>query len=265
MGGKNELFANPPAIHRYLWGDLYIAHQRGPASGHEGHPNSAWEAEVGVSRVKQYGDWTFKFWGIDFDDKVREAMKTGGMEGVNNLPEIRVGALMDITYKGQTTKVKPEIVMRRNGMETVVARIPGTENGIISFDKFNPPQGAQLSTTNLPDPTEWLLIDLSTKPMIWLVWAGTLLYTLGGLIAWRRRALEVGLIGPDDEPAGDSGSNAPDGGSSGQGPWWRQPNAKQIKFMNRASSGKGGAKLGGTGKQGAAPQPARATATPRHQ
>jgi hypothetical protein len=42
--------------------------------------------------VKQYGDWTFKFWGIDFNDEVREAMKSGGMDAINNLPEIRVGA-----------------------------------------------------------------------------------------------------------------------------------------------------------------------------
>jgi hypothetical protein len=148
--------------------------------------------------------------------------------------------------------------MRRNGMETVVARIPGTENGIVSFDKFNPPQGAQLSTTNLPDPTEWLLIDVSTKPMIWLVWAGTLLYTLGGLIAWRRRALETGLIG-DDKPADDKNGNddASKGGTPGPGPWWRQPDARQIKFMSR------GKDAGKAAKQRSAPQPARATATPR--
>jgi hypothetical protein len=73
----------------------------------------------------------------------------------------------------------------------------------MNLDRPNFPQGAMFSTTNVPDATETLYLDVSTKPMIGLVWLGTLLYTAGGLVAYRRRALETGLLGtePEEEPA----------------------------------------------------------------
>jgi hypothetical protein len=58
-----------------------------------------------------------------------------------------------------------------------------------AFDKI------QLQTLNAPDPTEAVMVDVSTKPLVWLVWLGTLLYTLGGFVAYRRRAQENGTIG----------------------------------------------------------------------
>jgi len=246
LGGKNELFANPPAISRYLWGDLYIAHQRGPFSGQEEHPNGSWEAQVGGDDEKRHGDYTFKFIGIDFDDKVREAMKRGGTDAMKGLDEIHVRALVDITYKGQKTSVAPEVVMTPTGNRTVPAKIPGTANGILTLDVPRFPQGAQLSTTNLPDPTEMLLIDISTKPMVWLVWLGTLLYTLGGLIAWRRRALETGLLG--DEPTGGAPTTEPQKPAR---PWYRDRNSVAQ------------AKAGGKAAKRLAPQPARASASGR--
>jgi hypothetical protein len=72
---------------------------------------------------------------------------------------------------------------------------------ILNLDQPQFPQGAMLSTTNIPDPAEVVYLDVSTKPMIGLVWLGTVLYTLGGLVAYRRRALEVGLLGDDAEAA----------------------------------------------------------------
>jgi hypothetical protein len=52
-----------------------------------------------------------------------------------------------------------------------------------------------LRTLNAEDATETVLVDVSTKPMIGLVWLGALLYTAGGLIAYRRRASEMGILG----------------------------------------------------------------------
>ncbi len=224
LGGQNMLFGNPPAIfpniynvrslgdlmpwnNPYPWGDLYIAHQKGPLSTDENSPNAGWVAEA--MNEKTFGDYTFKFWGLDFDDKTREMMKSGGMDAVNKLDEVRVRALVDVIYKGEKTSVAPEIVMTKTGMSTVPVKIPGTQNGVLTLDEPRFPQAAQLSTTGLPDPSELLRIDISTKPMVGLVWLGTLLYTLGGLVAWRRRALETGLIGdeqanaPDSEPTTD--------------------------------------------------------------
>lgn len=49
----------------------------------------------------------------------------------------------------------------------------------------------RFETFNAPDDQEVIFVDLSTKPFIWMVWLGTLLYTLGGIVAYRRRALEA--------------------------------------------------------------------------
>jgi cytochrome c-type biogenesis protein CcmF len=46
-------------------------------------------------------------------------------------------------------------------------------------------------TFNAPDPQEGVVVSLGTKPLIWFVWLGTILYSLGGVIAYRRRALEA--------------------------------------------------------------------------
>jgi cytochrome c biogenesis factor len=52
-------------------------------------------------------------------------------------------------------------------------------------------------------------IDVSTKPGIGFVWIGSLLYTLGGLVAYRRRARELGITGLEDpEPAANNAGKA---------------------------------------------------------
>jgi cytochrome c-type biogenesis protein CcmF len=254
-GGKDTLFANPPAIfpniysvaslgellpwnNPYKWGDLYIAYFRGPLSTDPQSPNggpSGGGMEMKAQDVRTYGDYKFKFWGIDFPDEVREAMKSGP-DGLQKLSEIRVKALVDVWYQGQKTSVTPEIVMNHTGTYTVHAALPGAPNAIIMMDQFLPPQGAVLSTMNLPDASEAVILDFSTKPMIWTVWLGTLLYTLGGFVAYRRRALE--MADAEDE-AEEAPAPAPAPGKTGK-------REKRRKPMERPS-----------------PEPARATAAPR--
>ena len=53
-------------------------------------------------------------------------------------------------------------------------------------------QTLRFETYNAPDDQDVIFVDLSTKPFIWLVWLGTLLYSAGGLVAYRRRAAEAG-------------------------------------------------------------------------
>ena len=49
----------------------------------------------------------------------------------------------------------------------------------------------RFETWNAPDPGEMAIIEISTKPMIWLVWLGTVLFSAGGVIAYRRRWTEL--------------------------------------------------------------------------
>ena len=98
--------------------------------------------------------------------------------------------MLDVHYKGQHQEIKPGLIFSREGRFAVPAVLPGSKNAIMTLDEPKFPGGAVLSTMNVPDASEIVMLDVSTKPMIGLVWFGTLLYTLGGLIAYRRRAAE---------------------------------------------------------------------------
>ena len=78
--------------------------------------------------------------------------------------------------------------------------IPPTPEEMNTPEAFNK---IQFQTLNAPDPTEAVMVDVSTKPMVWLVWVGTLLYTLGGFVAYRRRALENGTLDSGSTKATD--------------------------------------------------------------
>ena len=58
------------------------------------------------------------------------------------------------------------------------------------MEEFSTYQALRFETFNAPDPGDAIFVELSTKPLIGFVWMGTLLYTLGGLIAYRRRLKE---------------------------------------------------------------------------
>ena len=49
----------------------------------------------------------------------------------------------------------------------------------------------RFETFGAPDPGETVYISVGTKPLIWMVWLGTLLFSAGGFVAYRRRASEL--------------------------------------------------------------------------
>jgi len=188
--GQDQMFADPPDIHNFLWGDLYLAHYRGPLSLNQRSPNNGVRLHDGDKFT--YGDYLFAYHGLSWSDKVNSALAAGGMSAVQQLPEMRVHANLDVTYEGKIYSIEPQFVIDQAGMSrhAIPAALPGAPNAIVSISDVQLPSEVTLATTNLPDPYEMVQVDLSTKPMIWLVWVGTVLYTLGGLAAYRKRALE---------------------------------------------------------------------------
>ena len=57
----------------------------------------------------------------------------------------------------------------------------------------------RFETFNAPDATDTVYVSLGTKPMVWLVWLGTLLFSGGGYVAYRRRAMESAQPSVNDE------------------------------------------------------------------
>jgi hypothetical protein len=111
-----------------------------------------------------------------------------------------IAADIDVTYKGKTTSLAPRLIMDQaaGGKYSIPVALPGERKPELMLSDIRLPFGADLFTSNLPDPAEMVMLDISTKPLIWLVWGGTVLYTIAGFIAYRRRALE--MVRPERAP-----------------------------------------------------------------
>jgi cytochrome c-type biogenesis protein CcmF len=247
--GKDSLQANPPAIHRKFWGDVYIA-LGGEAQefvDQQDATSSNWVFSLKKGETKTLGEYTFTLMSYDLDDKAKEVLAKHSEAEFNKLPAVRMVANVIVTYQGKQTPVK--VAVRHepsaNGAYSEVVEIPGpggkhgkvilrmlpapnekeikektaASEGAVArakeagapgtpafqqalmkdFNAFNEGrrmqefstyQALRFETFNAPDPGDAIFVELSTKPLIGFVWAGTLLYTLGGLIAYRRRLKE---------------------------------------------------------------------------
>lgn len=203
---KDTQFANPPAIHRSGWGDLYIAYNGGPGGDTTiPHPNQGFALKS--RETKKIGDYTFTFLGLNLDDRAKAALVSHDTRAMQALPEVFFKAAVAVQYQGLTTFAEPQMKLdqKTGGMYSVPVEIPGGEGRAKTMLMFVPPPAEtmnsprafdqiQLQTLGAPDPTEAVYVSVSTKPLIWLVWLGSLLYTGGGLVAYRRRAKEAGLV-----------------------------------------------------------------------
>jgi cytochrome c-type biogenesis protein CcmF len=189
-GGMDQLFADPPDIRNFPWGDLYLALYRPPSSLNTDSPNNGMTMTPGDQ--VNYFDYKFVYHGLKWADDVHKAMTAQDPQALGSLPQMRLHALVDVTYNGRTYPVHPVLVFDRieQSKYSIPAPLPGALNAILTLNDAQLPSEATLTTSNLPDPLDMVQVDLSTKPLIWLVWMGTLLYTIGGLIAYRRRARE---------------------------------------------------------------------------
>ena len=245
--GKDTLFGNPPAIHRRLWGDLYIAHAGDMSENLDDPQATSFNSQftLDTNKPKSLGGYTLTLMDVALDDKSTAAMATHSEAALNALPETRISAVISVKYGGQETFVKPSIRQERHrGMFSEPVAIPGPAGGQKVILRFVPPplegelaeamaasrtavedakkagapgseafraaltqnpaffqarqmedlanfKSLRFETFGAPDPSETVYISVSTKPLIWMVWLGTLLFSTGGFVAYRRRALEA--------------------------------------------------------------------------
>jgi cytochrome c-type biogenesis protein CcmF len=224
---KDTLFANPPAILPSIYeasdrrdpaillpwnnpfplGDLYVAYNGGPLGLDDKtpNPNNGFVLRTNVEQV--FHDYTFKMLGVSIDPRAQALIAAHDKTGFDNLPFLDFTAMVEVHYAGQATIVNPvfRLEPKTSGIYSLPVQIPGPAGTQVML-KFVPPRpmalqsadpfrlGVQFQTMNAPDPTEAIMVDVSTKPLIWLVWLGTFLYTVGGFVAYRRRAIETGLL-----------------------------------------------------------------------
>jgi len=153
-----------------------------------------------------------------------------------------VSAVLRVTYEGVTSLVKPQFIQYKNNPnpKSPEVRLPG--NALIGFfgmnagssDQANPGAGASREMASLTlrqdsgPPTEAFQLEVTTRPMINLIWVGTLLLVFGGLVSMRRRIQENRLIPIPDLPVPEAKRPA------SRVPAARVPAARRSKNNGRA-------------------------------
>ncbi len=229
---RDTVFANPPAIlpsvynmntpadaakmlpwnNPYPLGDLYIAFSEGPFSQGDGkarplHPNTGFTLSDGKTATFDSDGYSFTLLSFTMDDKAMAIVRTGDEKAMKALPEITFTAQVGVMYGKEMRIVKPHFVLEQKtgARYSHPQPIPGAKGETVmlnlvppsdeQWETADPFKTINLQTINVPDVTEHVYVDVSTKPLVSLVWIGSLLYTLGGFVAYRRRAVEQGILG----------------------------------------------------------------------
>lgn len=194
-GGDKKLIGHPAIIH-HAGGDLYFALKDGPD---QFYPRGRFEEKIKLGATSTFGPYT-----LQFERFVRDPA-AAAMAMAGQMPErFPVWAVLNVTYHGKTSVLKPQFIIRRDSPgapDAPEVALPG--GWLLAFqnmnagsaDKNNPNAGAmdeQGSFMLRPQGPvlEGFELDVTTRPMISFVWIGTLLIFAGGLVSMRRRVLE---------------------------------------------------------------------------
>jgi cytochrome c-type biogenesis protein CcmF len=200
--GKSSFIANPklyyseynkammrePDIKVLPLKDLYISPLELKSSEAEHAHNPAYEITKG--ETKDIGGYQMSF--IRFDMGQHQ---TGGMA---------VGAVLNVTVNGKTQEVIPQLTFNERGERKPISADLPLLNQMGSYAAV--PQIALTAISveekkimlellgfdqhiGTPDVQE-LVVDISIKPLMMVVWTGVVLIMVGTLIAWRRRMLQ---------------------------------------------------------------------------
>ena len=241
-GGQKMVFAHPAILHHGA-SDLYLNMSNG-TSLEEFYKTPVWKPVMKLGDVKRVNIsqdtlhpkvYTVEF--MRFDNPMGASVRATGQ-----MPDVfPVSAVVRVTYNGITSLVKPQFIQYRDGStsKSPDVRLPG--GALISFagmnagstDQANPGAGAmnESAALNLREdsgpPALAFYLEVTTRPMINLIWVGTLLLVLGGLVSMRRRILENRLVPIPDLPAPEAKKAAT-----------RVPVAQRTKNKGRAPSAK---------------------------
>jgi len=163
-----------PYVRSYLTHDLYIA----PEQVEQVKPGES--LILARSESGTLGEWTVLF-------------KEYDLGGHGEPGEMKVGAVID-AYRGEdTVTVSPSLMVHDDGSRSYQPDSLGISGALLYLDDLNPSR----RTVNIRlagmggGATERLIVEVSKKPLILLVWIGSILIVAGSLIAWYHRRKRV--------------------------------------------------------------------------
>jgi cytochrome c-type biogenesis protein CcmF len=181
-----QLYFNPrmgatmatPWIRSELWQDLYVS----PAEYKPQLDRNL--ADLTIGDMKEVGPYTFTFLGFEVPDA-----HTAG--------QADVGAKLEVTYNGEIVKLTPKITLladqtdpQKAIQDNPVALAGGHTASLAYFDPTQRRVVIRVNDLGLPVDPAAAVVTVSLKPGVAMVWAGTVIGVLGGLIAVARRTLE---------------------------------------------------------------------------
>jgi hypothetical protein len=208
--GTLKIFGHPAIVH-HLAGDLYLSLRDGPD---DLYPRGRYVKSIPLGGTLSFKGYTFRFDSFERDPQAAAMAMTGQMPAT-----MPVWALLYVSYHGTTSLLKPEFVIRRDqpgDPDTPETALPGGWN--IAFTAMNAGRAdknaasAESGTFVIrPDGpvVEGFELEVTTRPMIWLVWLGTALIALGGLVSMVRRIRDPGPPSPRPSPGGRRSKRGP--------------------------------------------------------
>jgi cytochrome c-type biogenesis protein CcmF len=187
---RPELYYSPrtdgimrkPYVRKSLLYDLYFSPEQIQETGHQ----HGLHLKKGEQR--KIGNYTVTFWGYEMGQHDQSK------------GSLRVAAIVDIEDSDTLYTVRPakEMISGEEGSSFVDFPASFGPEGeyTVTLDKILADQGeVVLDIPGLLDdmPEDRLIMDVSKKPLINLVWVGTTLVLIGGLIAFVRRRSELVL------------------------------------------------------------------------
>jgi cytochrome c biogenesis factor len=166
-----------PHVERFWGGDLYIS----PVEVLSAAPGGP-EVALGKGESHAFADARVTFRGF--------AMR-------RTAEEIRVVADVEVERPGGPQLVQPAVVVNAAGRSSVPAVLAGgVEVSLTEVDAGGERATLAVSGPGSPALPEALAVEVSTKPLILLVWAGMGITLIGALLAILRRSR-----GPGGQPA----------------------------------------------------------------
>lgn len=115
--------------------------------------------------------------------------------------QFEIRAVLQVKKDGHDHIVKPGIVVQGRKQKPIVDKMPGADNVTVSIASLNAENKlVELSLVGLNKTTEpkktadMVVLEVSHKPFMGILWIGTILLTLGTILAMSRRLQELKLV-----------------------------------------------------------------------
>jgi cytochrome c-type biogenesis protein CcmF len=167
---ENQGMMRKPYIRKHLLYDLYLSPQDQQITG-EGNQLVLSKGETG-----KIGDYGVKF--VSFD-----------MGNHGNAGDMQVGAVLEVTRGSETKEVVPRMEFTRDGKQFLKADMPNGDGSITLKDIQADAGKVSLAFSGVPgmDIMDLLVLEVSKKPLINLVWLGVVMVCGGTFISYVRR------------------------------------------------------------------------------